>query len=178
MIDKLKQQLNQRLLQIEHRSDLSDDEKVRQIINLFAAICAAAAVQPIPFADYFVLTPLQAFMGERLSAIRGVPLGSKGARELIKELAGVAGLGLLGQQFCLAAYKTVVPFWGAVTTVPLVYGATYTIGQVMDRYLAARARNIRMSDSEIRDLWSRMAAEGRQRGQEHNTSNKGTDTPS
>lgn len=35
------------------------DDKVRAIINLTALTCAVVAIQPIPFADFFILTPIQ-----------------------------------------------------------------------------------------------------------------------
>lgn len=166
MLETLKKKLNDELLNIEHRDDLSTDQKIARIVTLFSATCAAVAVQPIPFADYFTLTPLQAWMGERLSAIRGMPLTGEGAGQLLKELAGVCGLGLVGQQFVLGCYKTFVPFLGGVTTVPLVFGATYAIGHVMDAYLVAKARGQRMDPAQLRALWARMKAEGERQGKD------------
>ena len=69
---KARAKLQRHVTDIEKRSDLTDDQKVSHIIVIFSTVCSAVAVQPIPFADIFILTPLQAFMGTRISAIRGL----------------------------------------------------------------------------------------------------------
>ena len=97
ILDDAKDKISKEILDIEKRTDLSDDEKVSQIINVVSVMCAAIAVQPIPFADFFVLTPIQGFMGKKIADIRGYNISENGAQELIKEIAGVVGLGLLAQ---------------------------------------------------------------------------------
>lgn len=160
IIDSAMQKIRAELTDIENRNDLSDDEKRSRIINYFSVICAAVAVQPIPFADIFVLTPLQAYMGERLSAIRGMPLSEKEAKDLLKEIAGVVGLGMAAQQIALGLYKTGLPFFAGFTTIPLVYGLTYAMGRVMDLYLEKKARGQTMSQADIRSMWKQARAEG------------------
>ena len=98
LIDKARKRLERELLDIESRDDLTDEQKVQHIIVIFSTVCAGVAVQPIPFADIFILTPLQAFMGARISAIRGVPLSEKQATDLIKEIMGVVGMGMLASR--------------------------------------------------------------------------------
>ena len=141
VISKAKEKLKKEVLQIENRTDLSSDEKVNRIIKIFASVCAVLAVQPIPFADEFVLTPIQAYMGTRISAIRGLPISEAKATEIIKELAGVVGLGLLAKQLVIGGYKTFIPYLGAITTIPIVYGLTFTIGKIMDVYFIKKSRN-------------------------------------
>ncbi len=164
LIDRALAKLKREVLDIEQRTDLSDDEKVRQIIVIFSSLCAGVAVQPIPFADFFLLTPIQAYMGTRISAIRGLPLGEKDIREILTEIAGVVGLGLLAQQLALGAYKTFVPFLAGFTTIPLVFGLSYAMGQVMDSYLIHRAKGQRMSKDQIREAWAKAKAEGTAKG--------------
>ena len=55
-IASLRDKIARNLTDIESRDDLSAGQKSNQIIHTFAATCAGAAVQPIPFADIFVLT--------------------------------------------------------------------------------------------------------------------------
>ena len=50
------------ILQI-NQLDIPPDEKVRKLLLRFSGLCGAIAVQPIPFADIFVLTPIQLYMG-------------------------------------------------------------------------------------------------------------------
>src|SRR5690606_6262665 len=122
------------VLDIERRTDLTDDEKVTRICTVFGTTCAAVAVQPIPFADIFVLTPIQAFMGKKIADIRGYNISEAGAKEIFIELSGLVGLGFLSQQLVIGAYKTVLPFLGGFTTIPLVFGLTFGMGKVMDHY--------------------------------------------
>lgn len=127
-----KARLQRDVLDIEKRTDLSADQKVNQIIVIFSSVCAGIAIQPIPFADFFILTPIQAFMGSRISAIRGIPLAEKEVSDIVKEIVGAVGMGLLAQQLVIGAFKTFLPFLGGFMTIPVVFGATYAIGKVMD----------------------------------------------
>jgi len=161
-----KAKLEREVLGIEKRDDLTDDQKVDQIIIVFSSVCAGVAIQPIPFADVFLLTPIQAYMGTRISAIRGMPLSEKEVGEVLKEIAGVVGLGLLAQQLAIGAYKTVLPFLAGFTTIPLVFGLSYGIGKVMDVYFVNRAKGKRLSPDEIKRAWAQARAEGTAKGKE------------
>jgi len=79
---------------------------------------------------------------------------------------GGVGLGLVGQQLVVGAYKTFIPFLGAVTTIPLVYGATTAVCAVMDAYFKAAARGTRISPEEMRTMWEREKARGEQEGRQ------------
>ena len=159
--DQVLDQVKANITDIENREDLTNNEKVSQIIKLFAAVCAGLAAQPIPFADIIVLTPIQAYMGTRIAAIRGVPVSKSGATTIIKEIAGVVGLGLLAQQLVIGAYKTVIPFLGAFTTIPLVFGFTYGIGRVMDAYFLAKSKRQHLSPEAMKNIWQTAYKEGK-----------------
>ena len=77
--DRIISKVQREYVGIENRSDITDDEKVTKIINITASICAGLAVQPIPFADFFILTPIQAYIGSRIAAIRGVTVSKNDA---------------------------------------------------------------------------------------------------
>ncbi len=164
LLTKAKARLQSEVLDIESRTDLTADEKVSRIIVIFSSVCAGIAIQPIPFADIFILTPIQAFMGARISAIRGIPLAEKDVTEVLKEIAGVVGLGLLAQQLVIGAYKTFLPFLGGFMTIPVVFGLTYAIGQVMDQYFIRRAKGERMNKEEIKKAWERAKKAGEAEG--------------
>lgn len=163
-MSSVREKLQREISGIEKRDDLSDDQKVNQIIIVFSSICAGVAIQPIPFADIFVLTPIQAYMGTRISTIRGMPLSEKEVGEVLKEIAGAVGLALLAQQLALGAYKTVLPFLAGFTTIPLVFGLSYGIGKVMDVYFINRAKGKKMSPEEIRAAWGEAQKEGKSEG--------------
>ena len=133
-IQKIRDKLLEEYFNIEKRNDLTDDEKISKIIHHTAGACATVASQPLPFADIFLLTPIQFIMAKKISDIRGKPLTEKKAEHLTKEITGVIGLGYLAQQSAIALYKIGLPFFGGLMTLPLVYGLTCGIGSVVDFY--------------------------------------------
>ena len=163
IIDAAKKKIQAEITDIENRSDLSDDQKRSRIIHIFSVTCAAVAVQPIPFADIFVLTPIQAYMGVRLSAIRGMPLSDAEATDLLKEIAGIVGLGMAAQQVALGLYKVGLPFLAGFTTIPLVYGLTYAIGRIMDFYLEKKSKGQTVSNADLKSMWEKYREEGKQK---------------
>ena len=165
IIELAKEKIEAEITDIESRTDLSDDEKRSQIIHIFSVTCAAVAVQPIPFADIFVLTPIQAYMGVRLSAIRGMPLSDAEATDLLEEIAGTVGLGMLAQQAALGLYKIGLPFLAGFTTIPLVYGLTYAIGRTMDLYLEKKSKRQTVSNADLKSMWQKAREEGEQRAE-------------
>ena len=161
IIDTAKNKIASEVTDIENRSDLSDEQKRSQIIHIFSVTCAAVAVQPIPFADIFVLTPIQAYMGVRLSAIRGMPLSDAESTDLLKEIAGIVGLGMTAQQVALGLYKVGLPFLAGFTTIPLVYGLTYAIGHIMDYYLDKKSRGQAIRNADLQTMWKKIREEGK-----------------
>ena len=161
VIDNAKAKLKKEVSDIENRSDLSDQQKVDQIITVFSTFCAAIAVQPIPFADVFVLTPIQGYMGKKLADIRGYDISENGAKEVFKELAGLVGLGFLAQQLAIGAYKTVLPFLGAITTIPLVFGLTFGIGRVMDYYFIKKKKGEKIDKEVLKNIFKQARTDGK-----------------
>ena len=159
--DRVIGKLQREYVGIENRTDITDDEKVTKIINITASVCAGVAVQPIPFADFFILTPIQAYMGTRIAAVRGISILKNDAITTLKQISGAVGLGLLGQQTVIGAYKTFIPFLGAVTTIPLVFGVTYGIGRIMDAYFVARAKGVLLNSDELKEIWRKGKREGK-----------------
>ena len=148
-MEDIKRKLNDEYLGIERNEAYSTTEKVTRVINVTAALCAGVAIQPIPFADFFVLTPIQGLMAARIASIHGVPVSQEGARGLLKTAFGTLGLGFAAQQTALGLYKIGLPGLGGFVTIPLVWGLTYGIGRVMDTYYRAMAEGRTPSDEEI-----------------------------
>lgn len=115
--------------------------KINSVIALGSASCAIIAVQPIPFADIFILTPVQMVMIYYLNKIISDDADADiDAGSLLTTLAAVAGWGLVAQQVVLGLYKTILPFMGGFTTIPLVYGATSAIGYMAVKMLERKAK--------------------------------------
>lgn len=130
--------------------------KINSVIALGSATCAIIAVQPIPFADIFILTPVQMVM---IYYIAQVIMGEEAQidiNSLLTTLAAVAGWGFIAQQIILGLYKTVLPFMGGITTIPLVYGATSAIGYMAVHALEQKAKN---KDFDVAKLTPQQKAE-------------------
>jgi uncharacterized protein (DUF697 family) len=166
LLEIVRKKLKQNITQIENRSDLTEEEKISLIVKTFSATCAAIAIQPIPFADIFILTPIQAYMGSRIGAIRGLPISERKVKEIIKEIGGIVGLGLLAQQLVISGYKTFIPFLGAITTIPIVYGMTYAIGKVIDAYFIQKRKSGKIDPEVLKSLWKDMLKKGKKIGKE------------
>lgn len=157
--------LRHELLEIENRTDMTTEEKVSRIRHVTCATCAAVAIQPIPFADIFVLTPLQGLMGVKIASIHGIKREEQDATEIAKEVFGLIGLGVMAQQFAIGLYKTVLPFIGAVTTIPLVYGLTYAIGSVMDAYFKQKAAKQPIDNEKLKSIFKSARKQGEAMGE-------------
>ena len=126
--------------------NIPPDQKVDKLLIRFSAICAAVAVQPIPFADIFILTPIQLYMGTLIAEARGYKFTMS---QIYKEILGLIGLAYLAQQTAIGLYKTVLPFLGAITTIPLVFVLTYAIGKVMNYYFVAKTEGKKLTKEDL-----------------------------
>ena len=129
-----------------NKLNISPDEKVDKLLLRFSAICGAVAVQPIPFADIFILTPIQLYMGTLIAEARGYKFSMS---DVYKEILGLIGLAYLAQQTAIGLYKTVLPFLGAITTIPLVFILTYAIGKVMDYYFVSKTQGKKLTKDDL-----------------------------
>lgn len=146
---------------IEHRTDITDEQKVSRITHIACATCAGVAIQPIPFADIFVLTPIQAYFASRIAAIRGVSVSESDASVWIKQIVGIVGMGIIAQQIAIGIWKLVTFGLGGMLTIPLVYGLTYAVMKV---YFSAKARNKTLTDKQIKILWEEAFRNGKKMG--------------
>lgn len=160
----IKDKIRREVIEIEHRSDLASDDMVSQITNIACVTCAGVAIQPIPFADIFVLTPIQAYFASRIAAIRGVPVSEASALDLIKQVIGIIGLGIIAQQIAIGIWKIVTFGMGGLLTIPLVYGLTHAVMKVVDAYYSANAKGEKLSDEKIKAIWKEFFSKGKKKG--------------
>jgi uncharacterized protein (DUF697 family) len=161
LFTKFKDQLAREFFEIEKHPHLTADQKVNQVIRATAILCAGVAIQPIPFADISILTPIQAFMGQKIAKIRGIDIKEEGAMEVIKFIAGMVGLGFAAQQTAIGLFKMGLPGLGGFITIPLVAGLTYGIGKAVDLYFKNKAIGRTPSKEEIIQAFRQGKREGK-----------------
>ena len=140
------------LQQIADDPSIPKSDKLTIIINATSLLCAVLIVQPIPLADFFILTPIQVAGVLAMSQVMGQPLGKNGAGELVTSIAAVVGGGVIAQQLMYAGVKTFVPILGGIAIIPVVYAATYGLMNAARAILDARRSNQQLSDEEIRRI--------------------------
>jgi uncharacterized protein (DUF697 family) len=138
--------------------------EITNTIRNYSGICAVLAIQPIPFADIFILTPTQILMGEKIASIRGYEIKENTIKSILKEISSIIGMGIIAQQLLIGAYKTFLPFLGGITTIPAVYGLTYGIGKTMDYYIVAKINGNKINKSEIEKIFKSSQEIGEREG--------------
>lgn len=140
------------LQQIADDPSIPEHDKLAIIINATSLLCAVFIVQPIPLADFFILTPIQVAGVLAMSQVMGQPLGKNGAGEMVTSIAAIMGGGILAQQLMYVGVKTFAPIIGGIAIIPVVYGATYGLMTASRAILEARRSDQQLSDDEIRRI--------------------------
>lgn len=144
---------------------LSETARVQRIIFLTSAVCAGIALQPLPFADILVNTPVQAFMAMKIGDIKGFPVSKKQAEDILKELGGMVGLGLLAQQGISSLYKLGLPVAGGLLAAPLQFSSTYAMGRIAEYYFDQKRAGRPILVDEVKHVWALALSEGRRRAE-------------
>ena len=98
------------------------------VIKSVTAMCAAVAAQPIPLADFPILTSLQAAMVASIMHVSGREMSAKRAAEFLAAVGANIGTGLLLRESARAAAK-LVPIWGSAISGGVAGAGTYAIGR-------------------------------------------------
>lgn len=108
-------------------------ELAQIVVKSTSAISGAVGAEPIPFADFPVLTSLQAGMVAAIMHISGRELSVKQGGEWVAALGVNIGLGLALREGARAALK-VLPVWGNVVSGGVAAAGTYAIGKAAIAY--------------------------------------------
>ena len=103
------------------------------VIKSITAICAAVGAQPIPLADFPIITSLQAAMVASIMHVSGREMSAKLAAEFIAALGANIGTGLVLRESARAAVK-LVPVWGNAISGAVAAAGTYAIGRAAVAY--------------------------------------------
>jgi uncharacterized protein (DUF697 family) len=103
------------------------------VVKSVTAISGAIGAQPIPLADFPILTSLQATLVAGVMHISGREMSAKLAAEFIAALGANVGLGLVLREGSRAAAKF-VPVWGNAISGGVAAAGTYAIGRAAVGY--------------------------------------------
>jgi len=123
-------------------------EAVRDLLNMCSVAAGAVTIQPLPFVDSLLISPIQIALVQGIGRIRGHSLDKKA----ILEMLSTFGASIVTQNVIMAAAKF-IPFLGWLVTITMAYALTYAIGEVSDYYF----RNGRgVPASELKDMFERI----------------------
>ncbi|MEF2279266.1 YcjF family protein [Deinococcus sp. YIM 134068] len=122
--------------------DLTQDENVEEVIKSAALLSGAIAVEPVPFADILLITPLQAKMVLHIGKIYGFEVTPARAREIAQELGVTVGYGVIARQVMRGLAKLALPVIGGIITAPAVYGWTFALGRVAQTYFERKRQGL------------------------------------
>jgi uncharacterized protein (DUF697 family) len=128
----------------EVQKDLSN-----RLIRAVTAMSAAIGAQPIPLADFPILTTLQFMMVAGVMHISGRELSLKAAGEFVGALGMNIGVGMAFREGARAAVK-LLPGWGNAISGGVAAAGTYGIGRAASAYFIEG-----ISLGEVRKLFRR-----------------------
>jgi len=132
----------------EDASAAERDEAVRNVIQACSVAAAAVTIQPIPFVDTALITPIQIVMVQAIARIYGHQLDKKSVLEILSTF----GASIVAQNVIMAAVKF-IPFLGWVVTTSMAYALTWAVGEVSDYYF----RNGRgVPEEELQSMFTRI----------------------
>ncbi|GHF55400.1 uncharacterized protein (DUF697 family) [Deinococcus metalli] len=120
----------------------SQDENVDEVIKSAALLAGAIAVEPIPFADILLITPVQAKMVLHIGKIYGFDITPERSLEIARELGVTVAYGVAARQVMRGLAKLALPVIGGLITAPAVYGWTFALGRVAQNYFERRRQGL------------------------------------
>jgi uncharacterized protein (DUF697 family) len=105
----------------------------KKILTTCTAACTTVGVEPIPLADFPILTTLQVMMVASIMRVSGREISRKAITEFLSALGMNIGAGLVFRESARAAIK-VLPGFGSAISGAIAGGATYTLGRAATAY--------------------------------------------
>lgn len=121
---------------------LSQEDSAEEVIKSAALLSGAIAVEPIPFADMLLITPVQAKMVLHIGKIYGFDITPERAREIAQELGVTLAYGMLARQIMRGVAKLALPVIGGIVTAPAVYGWTFALGRIAQNHFERKAAGL------------------------------------
>ncbi len=127
---------------------LSREENADEVIKSAALLAGAVAVEPIPFADILLITPVQAKMVLHIGKIYGFDVTPERALEISRELGATVAYGLAARQVMRGIAKMALPLVGGLITAPAVYGWTFALGRLAQNYFERKRDGLPFEKAE------------------------------
>lgn len=106
---------------------------VKKITTICTAACTTVAVEPIPLADFPILTALQVTMVGSIMRVSGREISRKAITEFLSAMGVNIGAGLVLREGARAAVK-LLPGFGSAISGAIAGGATYALGRAATAY--------------------------------------------
>ncbi len=148
-------------------ADASPEERrdaVHGVIQGCSVAASAVTVQPFPFVDAALITPIQIAMVQAIGRVHGHQLDRKSVLEILSTL----GASIVAQNAMMAAAKF-IPFLGWMVTLSMAYALTWAIGEVSDHYFG-HGRGV--ADDEMRSMFDRIYSQKRAEKQQAHAGNE------
>ena len=121
------------------KPELTPEQNVEEVTRSAALLCGAIAVEPLPFADILLITPLQMKMVAHIGLIYGFKPDRSRIKDIVAELGATFAFGFLARQLVRGVAKIVAPVIGGLITAPAVYGSTFALGKLEAKGVARKA---------------------------------------
>jgi uncharacterized protein (DUF697 family) len=108
-------------------------EAAASVVNACVTLCTAIGTEPIPLADFPILTSLQVSMVAAIIYISGKKVSRKMAAEFIAALGVNVGAGLVLREGSRALLK-LFPGWGNAISGAIAGAGTYAVGRASAAY--------------------------------------------
>jgi len=105
----------------------------KKVVATCSALCVTVGVEPIPFADFPILTGLQVLMVGCIMHVSGREISRKAIAEFLGALGLNLGAGLALREGARATIKLLPGFGGAISGA-IAGGGTYTLGRAATAY--------------------------------------------
>jgi len=105
----------------------------KKIVTTCSAVCTTVGVEPIPLADFPILTTVQVLMVGSIMRVSGREISGKAIAEFLGALGMNIGAGLVLREGARAAIK-MLPGFGSAISGAIAGGATYTLGRAATAY--------------------------------------------
>jgi uncharacterized protein (DUF697 family) len=151
------------VLSFEVDPALSEQENVHRIIQHSATVCAVlACVNPVPLTDFLLLTPVHAKMTFHIGKVKGFEITQERALDILREVLSTIGLSLTATW--LASFVKPIPIVSFLVYAPIIYGATYGIGHVVEAYFHGLKTGKIPSSDELKAIYEKQLSRGKVEG--------------